>query len=57
MINLIAQAVDMGYTFLNTAEVYGIPDNPHGNETLVGESLKPYRDKIVLATKFLLHGW
>ena len=46
MINLIAQAVDMGYTFFDTAEVYGTPDNPHGNEELVGEALKPYRDKI-----------
>ena len=52
MINLIAQAVDMGYTFFDTAEVYGTPDNPHGNEILVGEALKPYRDRIVLATKF-----
>ncbi len=55
MINLIAQAVDMGYTFFDTAEVYGTPDNPHGNEILVGEALKPYRDKIVLATKFGIH--
>ena len=55
MINLIAQAVDMGYTFFDTAEVYGTPDNPHGNEELVGEALKPYRDKIVLATKFGIH--
>ena len=38
MINLIAQAVDMGYTFFDTAEVYGTPDNPHGNEELVGEA-------------------
>ena len=42
MINLIAQAVDMGYTFFDTAEVYGTPDHPHGNEELVGEALKPY---------------
>ena len=55
MINLIAQAVDMGYTFFDTAEVYGTPDHPHGNEELVGEALKPYRDKIVLATKFGIH--
>lgn len=55
MINLIAQAVDMGYTFFDTAEVYGTPDNPHGNEELVGEALKPYRDKVVLATKFGIH--
>ena len=42
----------MGYTFFDTAEVYGTPDNPHVNEELVGAALKPYRNKIVLATKF-----
>ena len=35
MINLIAQAVDMGYTLFDTAKVYGTADNPHGNEELV----------------------
>lgn len=55
MRELIAQAVDMGYTFFDTAEVYGTPDNPHDNEELVGEALKPYRDKVVLATKFGIH--
>lgn len=52
MTELLAQAVDMGYTFFDTAEVYGTPENPHDNEDLVGGALKPYRDKIVLATKF-----
>lgn len=52
MTELLAQAVDMGYTFFDTAEVYGTPGNPHDNEELVGAALKPYRDKIVLATKF-----
>ena len=55
MRELIAQAVDMGYTFFDTAEVYGTPENPHDNEELVGEALKPYRDKVVLATKFGIH--
>lgn len=55
MIHFLAQAVDMGYTFFDTAEVYGTPDNPHGNEELVGEALKPFRNKIVLATKFGIH--
>lgn len=55
MRNLIAQAVDMGYTLFDTAEVYGTPDDPHGNEELVGEALRPYRDKVVLATKFGIH--
>lgn len=55
MKELIARAVDMGYTFFDTAEVYGTPENPHANEELVGEALKPYRDKVVLATKFGIH--
>lgn len=55
MTELLAQAVDMGYTFFDTAEVYGTPENPHDNEELVGAALKPYRDKIVLVTKFGIH--
>lgn len=55
MKELIAQAVDMGYTLFDTAEVYGTPQNPHDNEELVGEALKPYRDKVVIATKFGIH--
>ena len=55
MAELLAQAVDMGYTFFDTAEVYGTPDNPHDNEELVGAALKPYRNHIVLATKFGIH--
>lgn len=52
MTELLAQVVDMGYTFFDTAEVYGTAEHPHDNEELVGAALKPYRDKIVLATKF-----
>lgn len=55
MAELLAQAVDLGYTFFDTAEVYGTPEHPHNNEELVGAALKPYRDKIVLATKFGIH--
>lgn len=55
MTELLAQAVDMGYTFFDTAEVYGTSENPHDNEELVGAALKPYRDKIILATKFGIH--
>ena len=55
MAELLAQAVDLGYTFFDTAEVYGTPGHPHDNEELVGAALKPYRDKIVLATKFGIH--
>lgn len=51
-INFIREAVEMGYTFFDTAEIYGTQDNPHDNEIIVGEALKPYRDKVVIATKF-----
>ena len=49
---LIAEAVDTGYTFFDTAEVYGTQENPHHNEEMVGEALRPYRDKVIIATKF-----
>lgn len=52
MTELLAKAVDMGYDFFDTAEVYGTPDNPHDNEELLGNALKPYRNKVVIATKF-----
>jgi aryl-alcohol dehydrogenase-like predicted oxidoreductase len=45
---VLAKAVELGVTFFDTAEVYG----PYANEELVGEGLKPFRDKIVIATKF-----
>ncbi len=48
MIALMRHAVDQGVTFFDTAEVYG----PFTNEVLVGEALKPVRDKVVIATKF-----
>lgn len=51
-VSLIQQAVDMGYTFFDTAEVYGTPADPHQNEVLVGEALKSHRDKVIIATKF-----
>src|SRR5271165_5130161 len=47
-IALIRQAVDLGVTFFDTAEVYG----PFTNEEIVGEALKPVRDQVVIATKF-----
>src|SRR6202162_4482608 len=49
-ISLIRAAVERGVTFFDTAEVYG----PFTNEELVGEALAPFRDKVVIATKF---GW
>ena len=52
MTELLADAVEMGYTFFDTAEVYGTPDRPHDNEELLGKALLPFRDRIVIATKF-----
>lgn len=47
-IELIRSAVERGVTFFDTAEVYG----PYLNEEVVGEALKPFRDRVVIATKF-----
>src|SRR5450755_2003277 len=47
-IALIRAAVERGVTFFDTAEVYG----PFTNEEMVGEALRPSRDKVVIATKF-----
>lgn len=55
MTELLAKAVDIGYTFFDTAEVYGTPEHPHDNEELVGKALKAYRNHVVLATKFGIH--
>lgn len=52
MTRLLAEAVDIGYTMFDTAEIYGTPDDPHANEELLGEALLPYRNRIVIATKF-----
>ena len=51
----LQQSVEMGYTFFDTAEVYGTPEDPHQNEVLVGKALKGCRDKVVIATKFGIH--
>ncbi len=48
MISLLRAAVERGITFFDTAEVYG----PFTNEELVGEALAPFRDQVVIATKF-----
>ncbi len=48
MTTLLRAAVDRGITFFDTAEVYG----PFLNEELVGEALAPFRNQVVLATKF-----
>ncbi len=48
MVALIGKAVERGVTFFDTAEIYG----PYTNEEIVGEALAPFRDKVVIATKF-----
>jgi aryl-alcohol dehydrogenase-like predicted oxidoreductase len=47
-VSVIRAAVELGVTFFDTAEVYG----PFTNEELVGEALAPFRDRVVIATKF-----
>lgn len=48
---LLEKAIELGCTFFDTAEIYGTPDNPHHNEELLGEILKPYRNNIKIASK------
>ena len=48
---LIEKAIDEGCTFFDTAEIYGTTEDPHHNEKLLGKVLRPYRNKIVLASK------
>jgi aryl-alcohol dehydrogenase-like predicted oxidoreductase len=48
MIKVIRSAVEQGVTFFDTAEVYG----PFTNEELVGEALAPFKNQVVIATKF-----
>ncbi len=48
MIALIRKAVESGVNFFDTAEVYG----PYANEELVGEALEPFKNEVVIATKF-----
>ncbi|MFL5810981.1 MAG: aldo/keto reductase [Flavisolibacter sp.] len=47
-VNLLRAAVERGVNFFDTAEVYG----PFNNEEIVGEALSPFRNKVVIATKF-----
>jgi aryl-alcohol dehydrogenase-like predicted oxidoreductase len=47
-IKLIRRAFELGVTFFDTAEVYG----PFTNEELLGEALEPFRNQVVIATKF-----
>jgi aryl-alcohol dehydrogenase-like predicted oxidoreductase len=50
MIAIIRAAFDHGVTFFDTAEAYG----PHGAERILGEAIAPFRDKVVITSKF---GW
>jgi aryl-alcohol dehydrogenase-like predicted oxidoreductase len=47
-VRLLHQAVERGVTLFDTAEVYG----PYTNEEIVGQGLAPFRDRVVIATKF-----
>lgn len=51
MCKLIAEAVELGVDFFDTAEIYG----PHTNEELLGEALSPYRNRVKIASKFGLY--
>ena len=50
MLNIIRKAFDRGVTFFDAAEAYG----PHEVERILGEGVAPFRDKVVVASKF---GW
>src|SRR6188474_1832051 len=50
MINIIRTAYDHGVTFFDCAEAYG----PHENERILGEAIAPFRDNVVITSKF---GW
>lgn len=54
-IRMIQAAFDIGYTFFDTAEVYGTQEDPNQNEILVGEALKPIRNHVQIASKFGIH--
>ncbi len=51
----IRNAYELGYTMFDTAEVYGTAEDPHCNEILVGEALKPVRNHVQIITKFGIH--
>lgn len=54
-VQMIRNAYKLGYTFFDTAEVYGTQNDPHMNEQLVGEALKLFRDHVQIVTKFGIH--
>ena len=50
-INVIREAVDMGYTLFDTAKNYGFKEDPSHNEKLIGKALEGLRDKVKISTK------
>ena len=48
---IIREAVDIGYTFFDTAKNYGYKDDPHHNEKILGKALSGIRHKVVIASK------
>lgn len=52
---MLQKAYDIGYTFFDTAEVYGTADDPHVNEVIVGKALKQVRSNVQIASKFGIH--
>jgi aryl-alcohol dehydrogenase-like predicted oxidoreductase len=51
-VRFLREAAELGYTFFDTAEIYGTSDDPNINEALVGKALRPIRNQVVIATKF-----
>ena len=50
-VRLVRQAVELGYTFFDTAKNYGFKDDPHHNEKILGKAFAGIRDKVVISTK------
>lgn len=51
-IQMLHYAYELGYTFFDTAEIYGTPDDPNANEWVVGKALQPIRNHVQIASKF-----
>lgn len=51
-VKLLHCALELGYTFFDTAEVYGTTEEPHANEQLLGEAFSSKRNDVVISTKF-----
>ena len=50
-VRVLRAAVDMGYTFFDTAKNYGFKDDPNHNEKILGKAFQGIRDKVVIASK------